>query len=179
MFYAFCLKLSYSIDYNLPRRIHRWHKHAPQGVYMIVHEQPFKSTRKHAPERQINDLGRIFCNLFSLPECSLKWGLRFKASVCLSGAFCFTPFKVSRPYIQAARRPSRRVWRGFMIHYSGLTKPAFRARLSTHPENRPFLRSFSADFPIIFGFYYGNIKRPAPCAFLRQSAGLYVIVGES
>ena len=66
-----------------------------------------------------------------------------------------------------------------MIHYYGLPKPSFRAHLGTCPENRPFFKSFSADFPIIFGFYYGNIKKPAPCAFLRQSAGLRVIVGES
>ena len=66
-----------------------------------------------------------------------------------------------------------------MIHYSGLTKPAFRARLDTCPENRPLFRLFSADFPIIFGFCHVNIEKPAPCAFLRQSAGLRVIVGES
>ena len=74
--------------------------------------------------------------------------------------------------------PSRRVWQGFAIHYSDLPRLEFRARLNTYPENRPLFRSFSADFPIIFGFYHGNIKRPAPCAFLRQSAGLCVIVAE-
>ena len=95
------------------------------------------------------------------------------------GRFVSCPYKVSRAYIQAARRPSGRVWWGFTIHHSDLTKPAFWTRLDTCPENRPFSRSFSADFPIIFGFYHGNIKRPAPCAFLRQSAGLRVIVGES
>lgn len=66
-----------------------------------------------------------------------------------------------------------------MIHYSDLTKPAFWARLSTRPKNHPFFKSFSADFPIIFGFCHGNIERPAPCAFLRQSAGMCAIVGES
>ena len=95
------------------------------------------------------------------------------------GRFILYPYIVSMAYIQAARRPSRSVWRGFMIHYSDLTKPSFRAHLSTCPENRPLFRSFSADFPIIFGFCHGNIERPAPCAFLRQSAGLCVIVGES
>ena len=95
------------------------------------------------------------------------------------GRFVLYPYKVSRTHMQATRRPSRRVWRGFMIHYSGLTKPAFREHLSTLPENRLLSRSFSADFPIIFGLYYGNIKKPAPCAFLRQSASMCVIVGES
>lgn len=66
-----------------------------------------------------------------------------------------------------------------MIHYYGLPKPSFRAHLNTYPENRPLFRLFSADFLIIFGFCHGNIERPAPCAFLRQSAGLRVIVGES
>ena len=92
------------------------------------------------------------------------------------GRFVLYPYKVSRAYIQAARRPSRRVRRGFMIHYYGLPKPSFRAHLSALPENRLLFRSFSADFPIIFGSCHGNIERPAPCAFLRQSAGLRVIV---
>ena len=70
------------------------------------------------------------------------------------GRFVSYPYKVSRPYIQAARRPSERVWRGFMIHYSDLTKPALRAYLSTRSENRPLFGSFSADFQIIFGFCY-------------------------
>lgn len=139
-----------------------------------------QSTCKRAPERQINGLGAYILqacfpclNALENRDCVLR---RLAAFL---GRFVLYPYKVSRAYMQAARRPSGLVWQGFMIYYSDLTKPVFRAHLSTCPENRPLFRSFSTDFPIIFGFCYGNIKRPAPCAFLRQRAGLCVIVADS
>ena len=137
------------------------------------HTQTRPITSNKRPGAYILQAGFPCLNAIENGDCVLR---RLAAFL---GRFVLCPYKVSSAYIQAVRKPSRRVWQGFTIHYLDLTKPAFRARLSTFPENRLLFRSFSADFPIIFGFCHGNIKRPAPCAFLRQSAGLRVIVGES
>ena len=137
------------------------------------HTQTRPRTSNKRPGAYILQAGFPCLNALENGACVLR------RLVAFLGRFVSYPYKVSRPYIQAARIPSGRVWQGFTIHYSDLTKPAFRAHISTYPENRPLFRSFSADFPIIFGFCYENIKRPAPCAFLRQNAGLCVIVGES
>ena len=147
---------------------------------MIVHKQTIQEHTQTRPRTSNKRPGAYILQAsFPCPNALENGACVLRRLAAFMGRFVSYPYKVSRPYIQAARRPSRHVWRGFMIHYSGLTKPAFRARLSTRLENSPLFKSFSADFPIIFGFCHGNIERPAPCTFLRQSAGLRVIVGES
>ena len=106
------------------------------------------------------------------PNPYRKAVFRFKASGCLSGAFCSIPLASIEGVYTSGQK-------AVQACLAGLCDPSFildKTRIpsaSDHPPRKPPI------FQVIFGFCHVNIEKPAPCAFLRQSAGMCVIVGES